>query len=230
MRYSVSELRGVEIWPEEVIGFLPFVGLDYHQGIDGVRVLLLAESHYVKNPSELLKIRHGVRGYTRAEFEECQTKDWEGSRSWNTFFRRLDSIVARSEKHSEADAAAMWRRVAYSNFVQRPVGSTAQCRPDHEGWASGTAAFPVLLDRLSPDAILVIGRQTFNQTPDSGKCIGNLSTRSVSVPRTLWEMESDGRKALMTWIYHPCARYPRDSIKTSIDVFDSLIRRARGMA
>lgn len=51
-------------WPNE-INFIPWVGRSYHQGIDGIKVLILGESHYDKESTFINKPRNESRHYTR---------------------------------------------------------------------------------------------------------------------------------------------------------------------
>ena len=221
MNDVVSSLADESQWPDEV-GFLPFIGAHYPSGFDGLRALLLGESHYIADEAEIEKAG-GVRGYTRHIFKDCESSM---ERTWTPFFRRLDSVVSRELAPSNGTAAEAWSRVAFANFVQKPVGASWTVRPDARGWNSGRLAFPVLLDRLLPDIVLVLGREAFNHTPDeSGRCVGRIEVSSSPVPRSLWEMEHKGGKALMSWVYHP-ARC-RDSDQSRIDVFNELLIRAR---
>lgn len=224
MEISARELQDPGIWPEEV-RFLPYVGDSYGIGIDGMKVLLLGESHYIADEDSINKAG-GIRFYTRYIFDDCAH---DGSRAWGAFFRRLDALVARKAGPSDEEAAEGWRHVAYANFVQESVGSAARVRPSADGWGSGRRAFPHLLSILSPDVILVMGRQAFNQTPDSpGRRVGRIEVPSSTVPRNVWEMGYEGGSALMTWVYHPS--WPRDVAQGYVDVFDQLLRMAKERA
>jgi uracil-DNA glycosylase len=123
------------------------------------------------------------------------------------------------------DAATTWEHVAFANFVQRSVGTSASDRPKSDDWKRGKRAFEVLLATLQPNVILVIGKVTFDQTPDlNGQRLDDLRISSLKVSRALWEMPHAGGRALMSWVYHPS--WNRDTQQTHIAVFDELIRRA----
>ncbi len=221
VKLNSKYLQASGSWAKEV-GFLPYVGSDYAEGIDGVRVLLLGESHYIADEASIAKAG-GLRFYTRYIFEDCAR---DGARTWGTFFRRLDSIVARKVDPSDDEAASGWNRIAFANFVQKPVGNGARIRPDSGGWESGRRAFPHLLGTLAPHVILVVGRQAFNQTPDApGRRIGEITVPSSGIPRSLWEMDYAGGTALMTWVYHPS--WPRESRQGYVDVFNALLAKAK---
>lgn len=221
MELSGKYLQDPGNWVDEV-GFLPYVGSAYAEGIDGVRVLLLGESHYIADEASIAKAG-GLRFYTRYIFGDCPRV---GTRAWGTFFRTLDSIVARKVNPVNEDAAISWSRVAFANFVQKPVGDGARIRPDAEGWESGRRAFPHLLGTLAPHVVLVVGRQAFNQTPDApGRRIGEITVPSSGIPRSLWEMDYAGGTALMTWVYHPS--WPRESRQGYVDVFNALLAKAK---
>lgn len=226
MRYSVRELQDEKTWPREEVWFIPFVGQHYDQGVDGLHVLILGESHYAADTSNLAIQEGGERGLTQSEFRDCELNDKPGSRAWGSFFRRLDNIVTQQLAPDEATAAEKWKHVVYANFVQKPVGSAARIRPDPRGWDSGRRAFPVLLQRLSPDIVLVLGRDNFNHTPDEpGERIDEIKVNSSTVGRSLWRMTYDGGSTLMSWVYHPS--WPNDKPETYIDVFKELLERAR---
>ncbi len=214
-------LQDPESWAKEV-GFLPYVGSAYAKGIDGVRVLLLGESHYIADEASIAEAG-GLRLYTRYIFGDCAGN---GMRTRGAFFRRLDSIVARKAAPRDEEAANGWSRVAFANFVQKPVGDGARIRPGADGWESGRRAFPHLLGTLAPHVVLVVGRQAFNQTPDApGHRIGEITVPSSSIPRSLWKMDYAGGTALMTWVYHPS--WPRESRQGYVDVFNALLAKAK---
>lgn len=222
MKRTGAELRGEAIYPPK-IRFLPYVGKRYENGIDGQRVLLLGESHYIRDKKEISKAG-GLRRYTRYIFEDCERESL--NRAWGTFFRRLDSIVTRTPDPSGIEAANAWSYVAFANLVQAVVGERSGDRPGDDGWKSGREAFPLLLEALEPDVVLVIGRQAFNNTPsEPGRMVGEISTLTSSVKRALWEMDYPTGRAMMTWVYHPAR--PNDSKATYIEVFRQLLKAAQ---
>ena len=218
MKIDMDALRESKEWPDEV-GFIPFVGRNYQAGIGGKRVFLLGESHYVKDV-EVLRDPFALRLVTVNEFEDCEVAT---ERSWGRFYRRLDSILAGCVQPSGQEAADAWSHVAYANFVQHSVGTSASCRPDDDMWRTGEDAFRAYVDRLMPDVILVIGRMTYDHTPSKGarRLEGGL-IKAPNADREIWEVDHPGGSALMSWVYHPSR--PNDSVETSIMVFQQLLQ------
>lgn len=223
MHHTASELRDLTSWPE-AISFVPFVGEAYDQGLDGAHVLLLGESHYIRGEGD--SSADAGRAYTQSIFLGVDTEEsFEERMSWGKFFTRLDQIVARSRSPSGSSAANAWKHMAFANFVQGTVGSSRASRPTTKLWDSGKAAFPVLLEMLKPNVILVLGKMTFDRCPNlDGERIGKLSSPSSSKPRDLWRMRYTGGAALMSWVYHPS--WNMDSQETRIDIFQKLLRKA----
>lgn len=221
MPIALDKLRSMKSWPKD-IGFVPFVGEHYDKGIGGAKVLLLGESHYI---SEKDKCKDAGSSYTRCIFGECETEtDTDKRKEWGRFFRRLDEIVCLSESPTGKGAADAWRHIAFANFIQNSVGSSASSRKGKD-WESGKCAFPILLGMLQPDVILVLGKMTFDRTPDlNGEKLGELQIKALEPHRSLWKMPHESGSALMSWVYHPS--WNKDSQKNRIAVFEKLLRLA----
>lgn len=214
------DLRNPETWPDEV-GFVPFVGDRYEQGIDGLRVLILGESHYAKDdkprPSGNAK-----RRFTISEFAEA-ANEHRTNRAWGTFSRRCDSIVSRVVEPTPLQAALAWKQVAFANYVQDFAGDGARQRPTGPQWTQARNVFPVLLERLKPNMILALGRQLWDHMPGVKTALPAIA--APRSPRTVWRMDYQGGHALMSWVYHPS--WPNDSVATYVHVMQSLLRLAR---
>lgn len=219
---AIGELRdSIEIWPSE-IGFVPFIGSNYEQGFDGVRVLLLGESHYWKDSDGPQPTSGALRGLTREVFNDCEIDGGQG-RAWGTFFRRLDSIAANREVPTDAEAALGWRHLAFANFVQSLVDGGPRNRPRGGQWKDAKRTFPTLLGLLRPDAVFVLGSQLWSNTPSDGEETGSIDAPRYA--RTVWTMPYEGGECLMTWAYHPS--WSNDTAGTYVTVFQELLGRAK---
>lgn len=207
----------VESWSDHGVRFVPFVGGEYEEGlIDGLRVLLLGESHYGKHEK-------ATRDLTISEFEDLAH---DMPKIWHGFWGKLQRIAARDPKPSQEKAGVAWRHIAFANFVQQLAGERPRQRPDRAAWKTGNDALPVMLDRLQPNAVLILGKGTWDHVKVGDYDGSSIQAReSRKSEREIWRLPHAGGHALSTWVYHPSAN--RDTIQTSIDVFSELLERAR---
>src|SRR3954468_23948783 len=117
-----------------------WIGSDFHA--PGKGVLILGESTY---DTELVadSIRNWIRG----------ARDQTFSRIFNSFSGH------HTDDASPAERAAFWESVAFCNFVQQAVGTTCDDRPDDTHYSGATTSLPVVLQRIQPRAVLILGSE-----------------------------------------------------------------------
>lgn len=195
----------IEQWPAD-IGFVPFVGRHYESGIDGLRVLVLGESHYredgVDNTAPV------TRTFTRNVFgpmAEPRRESGDGR-----FFPPLDRLLTGERWPDVTTAAAAWHRIAFCNLVQQFAGIKPGDRPTAAQFRDGARTLVAhTLPLLRPDVMLVLGRRTWVEL-DTGCERANVASymaqgvrRRHRPTREVWRMHYTGGDALMTWVYHP---------------------------
>jgi hypothetical protein len=133
-------------------GFLPWIGPRYEEGVDGVRILILGEAHYVgdavDNHPEL----------TTQIIEDCHT----GNRKL-PYFTKLTRLLQRG-----LDIEDIWPRVAFYNFIQEPVLGGARTRPTQDQWCEGRAPYQRRLTELEPDLVIATGKDLWERLPRRG--------------------------------------------------------------
>lgn len=206
MRKSMIE----EVWPASV-RFVPYVGERFSQGFDGQRLLLLGESHYrTEGVSDAVEV---TRPYTKNIFQGMATRVRDSSDG--PFFRALDLVLTGDSQHSIAEAAEVWRRIAFINLSQSFAGTKANHRPRSQALRDGgNVLVNDILPVLNPDVVLVLGRTAWRffshgePQPGLEPFIAQQVNRGASKPRYIesrevWSLDYEGGSALMTWVYHP---------------------------
>ncbi|WP_263820012.1 hypothetical protein [Salinibacter sp.] len=137
--------------------FEPWVGDNYEEGIeDGIQLLILGESHYGTSESD------------DASFTQ-RVVATHGQENRHAFFTKTAKLVLglTGEDHlSDEQSHQFWERVAFYNYVQEYVGETPDGTVDPEMWEGAKKPLLTVLDRLNPDALLVLGKGTGNHLPD----------------------------------------------------------------
>jgi hypothetical protein len=197
-------------WPEAV-RFIPYWGDLYWDGMDGLRVLLLGESHYrTEGLSDSLEV---TRPYTQDHFREMTSPVRSGRNG--RFCNALNELLTGRKDFQLQDAAEAWMRVACMNLSQAFAGSQANHRPRNQTLRDGgDVLVRDILPVLRPDVVLVLGRTTWRFFRH-GKSLPGLepfiahqvnrgeSKRRYIESREVWSLEYEGGAALMTWVYHP---------------------------
>lgn len=134
--------------------FDPWVGSEYQSGLNGVRVLILGESHYGKPPER--------EGFTAAIIKNY------GQTKRSRFFSITQRLVSLDESRgyvSSLRRREFWEKVAFYNFVQEFVGATSRIRPSENQWRQGAEPFIQTVNDLAPQLIVVLGRELKNHLP-----------------------------------------------------------------
>lgn len=127
--------------------FDPWIGSKYRsEGLHGVRVLVLGESHY------------GEAGKERSNFTTDVVREL-GQTDRHRFFTNIQKVLLGMGPGwvSDEERANFWEHVAFYNYVQQFVGDTARVRPSNDLWDQGAAPFLMTLEELKPQVLVVLG-------------------------------------------------------------------------
>lgn len=169
--------------------FLPWKGADYLRGLDGCRLLVLGESAYSAD--------------TRDRYPNF-TQDIVGrvvKGEHFPFFSRMSAVM----DGALGTGRFTWNAVAFYNFVQEFVGEHPRDRPTPQMWGSGMEPFEWVLSDLRPQAVLVVGADTWNHglSPHFPKSATSSATESGEFVRS-WRF-ADIPPVVATWIDHPAS-------------------------
>ena len=135
--------------------FDPWVGSKYFsEGFDGVRILILGESHY------------GTAGEESPSFTRKIVKEW-GQEKRFRFFTMTQKLVSGigPGRISDESRAGFWEHVAFYNFVQSFVAEKARVRPTDEMWSVACDALLVTVKELKPVLIIALGLELQRRLP-----------------------------------------------------------------
>ncbi len=135
--------------------FDPWIGCRYQdEGLDGVRLLVLGESHYGPPTCE-------VSHYT-SELVQL----W-GQQKRHRFYSSVQRLVVGGRGWlSDAERRNFWDRVAFYNYVQSLVGERPRDRPTPEMWLAACEPLLQTLAELKPHALLVLGWTLHQHLPE----------------------------------------------------------------
>jgi hypothetical protein len=215
---STHPLASATVWSPPVY-FTPVVGEHYDDGlVDGVRVLILGESHY----ASIAKQAEWGRDCTQINYDDY-TDDSCNFDNESQFFKKLPRILTRKTDVTMLESAAAWRRIAFSNFVQEFVGEFAGIRPKAAQWKQGQLALTELADKLDPHVILVLGSKLWDHIK-KGRSSEEHSIAADHRDRYIWLIPTKSGFARSSWIFHPCTN--RERLCSAIGVFEELLKRA----
>jgi hypothetical protein len=184
--------------------FYPWVGPAYEGGaIDGLRILVLGESHYT------------YPGLTDANERTLTCRvieaDYEGGRKHkHRFISAVTTVLfGQAAVRDREQFREHWDRLAFYNFVQELAGSGSNHRrPSEAAWGRSVAPFRWLLSQLQPDMVLACGRTLYERLKlvdglTSEPLYGDEARRSRS---RLLDV-ANGHPAVLGMIYHPASRH-----------------------
>lgn len=173
-------------------GFAPYVGSEYGNGI---RIYVLGESHYGDADD--------LRESLTSEVVEYYTQQRPGKAHTRGMFPRVARLLlGRPARASISDDeySAVWRRIVFSNFVQRLPGERPRMRPSPELWQTGAEPFQTIVRCLDPDVILVVGRATWDHLPPPVRVERVLLVGERTAPARWYDFA--GRPAVAMYINH----------------------------
>ncbi len=81
----------------------------------------------------------------------------------NPFFTKIYNAFSDEPKwESLVHFADFWNAVSFYNYIQEKVGETPRQRPTPEMWPRWRSTFVLVLEKLNPDRVLVLGRGLWN--------------------------------------------------------------------
>jgi hypothetical protein len=166
--------------------FLPWEGARYRDGIGGVRLLLVGDSHYSPDQGTQVQI------FTRELVRDIM----EGKRR-EPFFSKIATLVAASAGIPESP---FWDSVAFYNFVQVLAGATPEDAPTDAMYREAVAPFWQVLQDLQPDAVIVFCQRTWNHIkhPEGATSVATIGGDAIR----RWAYPS-GLNLTATWTNHP---------------------------
>ena len=177
--------------------WLPWVGDRFDLLSAENRLLIVGESHYLKDTPESKK-RHDSPTFTREVIEELAIK----RQYYNTkIFQNLHRALFRND---DFDSQTFWNLVSFYNFIQRPM-ETNEGRPTSDDFYQGWLTFFETIKVLKPKTCLFIGTGASNLI-------------QKAIPKTDFEMKSRIKDAIISGCYPK-----RVTIKSSNDQKTDLI-------
>lgn len=128
------------------IHFLPYVGENYANSLK--KILFLGESHYNEDTG-IQKTREVIEEYLNGY----------NYRFFNNAFGAVFGITFSRKYVGE--------NIAFYNYIQEIVGSTARIRPTNEMWENAKKPFLNILETYLPDIVICCGKALYNHLPDS---------------------------------------------------------------
>lgn len=216
------------------IRFKPWVGDRYGCGIVGYdadgkiiygtenhigkRVLVLGESHYCANPEA-----EATPFLTINIIADLLNPDSEWEPYKNTYTKFAKSFVGCIGNLDSETKAKAWHHVVFYNYVQVAMSGT-RVAPTASDFQSSATAFFEVLERYTPDIVIAWGQRLYNNLPQGGKQLPDLtisSGRFAGNATELWSYQVAGKSIAVMPITHPSAAYSTECFNA---FFRELIR------
>lgn len=189
-------------------GYAPWVGHQYTDGFDGLRLLIVGDSHYECDEEEV---------FDKETWTTTCVKYWvvEQCEPTPVFWKKLTGVVqtALAPERTQPD---IWEHLAYGNFIPRPM-KYAREAPKTSDFKDGEKCFQSMLDSLPalPDIILVASVRCFEWMPydkeagyrilesdprgDRAYRLGNAWMGVIRHPSSSWWHRVPNKDAISTW-------------------------------
>jgi len=177
------------------VKFLPWVGRNYAARFNGLRTLILGESHYQWEAGiSIDDDRNCTIDRVEEQLEGCTGAFWTKTAS-----------AVLGKKPTLDEKKHFWNSVAFYNYVQESAGFGPRIRPSAQSWEVSKVPFMEVLESLRPELIIALGYRLWEMLPDLD---GYEGPRIETAPqkRTWVYPYSEGRTLLYT-IRHPSSGF-----------------------
>jgi hypothetical protein len=184
----------------------------------GKRVLVLGESHYCANPEA-----EATPFLTINIIADLLNPDSEWEPYKNTYTKFAKSFVGCIGDLDSETKAKAWHHVVFYNYVQVAM-SAARVAPRPEDFRKSETAFFEVLELYTPDIVIAWGQRLYNNLPQGGKQLPDLtidSGRFAGNATELWSYQVAGKSIAVMPITHPSAAY-------STECFNAFFRELIG--
>lgn len=166
--------------------FLPVVGDKYNEGINGKKVVILADSHYLgKKDMEIYdKDKTDVRisGITKNVVEQYTNYiDGNGEHhSWMNTYTKGYKVLGNQDM-SKSEIKDIIDKTAFYNYVQTPMSGPREA-PSLIDYKNAEQPFRNVLKELQPDVVVVWGNRSWDSLPEDLKNNKNISFVQITHP------------------------------------------------
>jgi hypothetical protein len=142
--------------------FEPWIGNRYESGgLNGIRLLVLGESHYGEPEDEGAGFTIGIiRMYAQ-------------DRRFRFFTVTQKLVSGQTGYVTNEQRREFWEHVAFYNFIQKFPGREPKIRPTEQMWADACDPYLRTIDELKPHLVIALGFDLGRRIPEvsgSTKC------------------------------------------------------------
>jgi len=166
----------------------PWIGGRYPER----RILVLAESNWGVDLDDADYVRHWLDHPNFLKRPDCalcvrcgkaRPGMDEGDHSRDRLNDALTTMMLGWSETTDAGRREAWSRIAFTNFILRPVRDrSAKARPTEAEWQAAVAAFPARLAGLAPRAVLVLDNPSRTVMNAAGPLIEAAGVKVVRLP------------------------------------------------
>lgn len=182
----------------KAVKFLPFVGKEYYNGINGKRIMILGHNHYCA------KLEDATEDITNRVFQDLLNENGEHEYYKNTYSKFINSLAGK--KLDKKEQSTFWNKVLFYNYVQEAMPSW-DTLPNKRQYLEAETPFFEVLEEYKPDIIFVWGSSTYNNLPKKGSQLEDLSL-DTGEEFELWSYTTkNGHISKVLKITHPSSAY-----------------------
>ncbi len=151
--------------PQHPVRFAPWVGARYTEGVHGLRMLLVCESHYGQKEHERPTVTPEIiKALALGQAHPLAT----AKPGKHAHFTKIRTAVTKARPDGASlDTQGFWQCIAYYNYLQEFV-SACRKAPPKSAWGRSESAFSEVVSVLAPDLIVCFSKR-------NGKKVRSLS-------------------------------------------------------
>lgn len=181
----------------------------------GVKILVLGESHYCA------KTEDDRPSLTNDIINDLLDPESEHEPYKNTYTKFIKSLTGFYDGLTNDQKRDAWNHILFYNYVQEAMNKPRQS-PSEKQFYEAQAPFFEVLERNSPDMIIVWGKRLYNRLPRYGKQHPDLDLPldlGKDCSLEIWAYEVKGKWIPVLSINHPSGAYSYKKWATAIRCF-----------
>lgn len=178
--------------------FDPWVPESEHSRLEGVRLLILGESHYEEPNKGVLDSSEKDPNFTIGIVRRWGAQP-EGRQR---FFANLYEMVTGEPWRLDADHDRLWQHVWFYNYVQALVSSGGGKTPTKAQFEASECQFRSVLERVRPEAVIVMGVRLWQAMATQDEWVEDMAG---ALGRVCAYRLADGSRVFAAHTWHPSA-------------------------
>lgn len=193
--------------------FFPWVGKNYHKGINGKKILILGESHICggckSQCGDLNIVDDTCRNHTidavQAFLNYKKGENTSPFSNWMNTYTKFSNVFHNKQLNPE-ETVDFWHSILFYSYVQFSTDK-ARISPEGDEFINSEKAFFEILNHHKPDLVIAWGNRLWSHLPYTGEYGVLIQTSRINDGKGFYYYIGGDKKIPIFYVYHPSSSH-----------------------